>query len=69
MVQEIIAYLIISTAFGIFILNTLRFFNVIGKKSSRSSKCGACSSGCEVKELHQFSKPKFAKHDLYKFYL
>ena len=69
MVQEIIAYLIIAFAFGVLILNTLRFFNLIGKKNVSSSKCGGCTSGCEMKELHIMNKNRPVKHDQYKFYL
>lgn len=69
MIQEIIAYLIITIAFGILVLNILRFFNLIGKKTANSSKCGGCSSGCEMKEMHLTGKSKLVKHDQYKFYL
>lgn len=69
MIQEIIAYLIIAFAFGVLILNTLRFFNLIGKKNVNSSKCGGCTSGCEMKELHIMNKNRPVKHDQYKFYL
>lgn len=69
MIQEIIAYLIIAIAFGILTLNILRFFNVVGKKHANSSKCGGCSSGCEMKEIHLSGKNKFVKSDQYRFYL
>lgn len=69
MIQKIIAYLIISVAFGMLIVNILRFFNVTGKKSVNSSKCGGCSSGCEMKEIHQAGKNKVVKYDQYKYYL
>lgn len=69
MIQEIIAYLIIAIAFGILVLNILRFFNLVGKKAANASKCGGCSTGCEMKELHQISKSKTIKYDQYRFYL
>jgi hypothetical protein len=58
MIQDIIAYLIISVAFGALTLNILHFFNLIGKKSANSSNCSECSAGCEMKELHQYKKDK-----------
>lgn len=58
MIQDLIAYLIISIAFGALILHILRFFNIIGKKPVNTSQCGGCSTRCEMKELHQFKKPK-----------
>lgn len=69
MIQEVIAYLIIVIAFGILAINILRFFNLVGKKTANSSKCGGCSTGCEMKELHLVGKNKSGKHDQYKFYL
>jgi hypothetical protein len=69
MLQEIIAYLIIAVAFSILALNILRFFNLVGKKTVNSSKCGGCSSGCEMKELHLTGKARLEKQDQYKFYL
>jgi hypothetical protein len=67
MIQDLIAYLIISIAFGALILHILRFFNMIGKKSVNTSKCGGCSTGCEMKELHQIKKPK--NYDQYRIQL
>jgi len=67
MIQDLIAYLIISIAFGALILHILRFFNIIGKKSVNTSKCGGCSTGCEMKEIHQFKKPK--NYDQYRIQL
>ena len=69
MIQEYIAYMIITIAFGIFIFNILSFFNITGKKSSKKGNCAGCSTGCEMKELHLMNKPKFMKHDQYKYYL
>jgi len=69
MIQEIIAYLIIFSAFGLLIFKTLSFFSLVGKKNVSQSKCGGCSSGCEMKELHQFTKKNKVKFDQYKFYL
>lgn len=66
MVQNIIAYLIISLAFGIFGYRILQFFNLTQKKAS---KCGGCTSGCSLKELHVVNKAKFDKIDQYRFYL
>ena len=67
MIQEIIVYLIITIAFGMLVLSMLRFFNLVGKKEVNSSKCGGCSTSCEMKELHQISKIR--KYDQYKLYL
>ena len=67
MTQDLIAYLIISIAFGALILHILRFFNIIEKKSVNTSKCGGCSIGCEMKEIHQFKKPK--NYDQYRIQL
>jgi len=58
MIQDLIAYLIISIAFGALILHILRFFNIMGKKSINTSKCSGCSAGCEMNELHQYKKDK-----------
>jgi hypothetical protein len=69
MIQEIIAYLIIIASFGAFIYNILSFFNMVGKKSTKSGNCAGCTSGCEIKELHVMNKPKFSKHNKYQFYL
>lgn len=69
MVQEYIAYLIILAAFGILAKNVLHFFGITGKKAVKSSSCSGCSSGCEMKEIHQLTKAKPVKHDQYKFYL
>jgi hypothetical protein len=69
MLQEIIAYLIIIMAFGFLLFNILKFFNLAGKKIVSSSKCGGCSSGCEMKELHQIVKRNSVKTDQYKYYL
>lgn len=66
MIQEIIAYLIIIAAFGIFIYRILQFFNLTSKKAD---KCGGCSTGCSLKELHVVNnKVKFDKKELYRFY-
>jgi hypothetical protein len=67
MTQNIIAYLIISIAAGALILHILRFFNIIGEKHVNTSKCRGCSGGCEIKELHQFKKPK--NYDQYRMQL
>jgi len=69
MIQEIIAYLIIIAAFGVFIYNILSFFNFSGRKTEKSGNCTGCTTGCEMKELHLINKPKFSKQDQYKFYL
>lgn len=69
MTQEVIAYLIIAIAFGILAINILRFFGLVGKKTANPSKCGGCSTGCEMKGLHLVGKKKLLKHDQYKFYL
>jgi len=69
MIQDIIAYLILAVTFGIFIRKILLFFNLTGKKTSISSKCSGCASGCEMKELNLMNKGKFTKHDQYRLYL
>jgi hypothetical protein len=67
MIQDLIAYLIISIAFGALILHILRFFNIISKKPVNTSKCRGCSTGCGMKELHEFKKPK--NYDQYRIQL
>ena len=69
MIQDIIAYLILFAAFGIFIQKILRFLNLSRKSKSNSSACGGCTTGCEMKEIHLMKKGKFAKRDQYRFYL
>jgi hypothetical protein len=69
MIQDIIAYLIISAAFGALTLNILQFFNLTDKKSANSSKCGGCSGGCEMKEIHQFKKDKPTNYNQFKIQL
>ena len=69
MVQEFIAYLIILAAFGILAKNVLQFFGITGKKAVKSSGCSGCSSGCEMKELHQLTRGKTVKRDQYRYYL
>ncbi len=65
MVQDIIAYIIIIIAFGVLVYRILQFFNLTKKKAS---KCGGCTTGCSLKELHIANKAKFNKNDLYSFY-
>jgi hypothetical protein len=69
MIQDIIAYLIISVAFGALTLNILQFFNLIGKKTANSSKCAGCSTGCELKELNQFKKDKPTNYNQFRIQL
>jgi hypothetical protein len=69
MIQDIIAYLIISIAFGALLLNIFQFFNLIGKKNTNSSKCSGCSTGCEIKELHQLKKDQPKSYDQYRMQL
>ena len=66
MVQDIIAYLIISAAFGLLLYRVLQFFNLTKKKPA---KCGGCASGCSLKELHVVNIAKFDKDDQYRIYL
>lgn len=66
MVQDIIAYLTIAAAFGVLIYRILQFFNLTGTKQA---KCGGCTTGCSLKELHVASKPKFDRNDQYRLYL
>lgn len=66
MIQNIIAYLIIVSAFGMLTYRILQFFNLTSKKAD---KCGGCSTGCSLKELHGANnKVKFDKKELYRFY-
>jgi len=69
MIQDFIAYFIISIAFGALIIHILQFFNIIGKKAVSASKCSGCSSRCEMKELQQFRKDKPASYDQYRIQL
>jgi len=69
MIQDIIAYLIISFAFGILLIRILRFFNLAGKKTANNSKCGGCTSGCEMKERHAFNKNKPTNYDQFRLQL
>jgi len=66
---DFIAYLIVSIALGALILNILRFFNIVGKKHPNSSKCGGCTTGCEMEELHQFRENKPSNYDRYRMQL
>lgn len=66
MIQDIIAYTIVFAAFGFLIFRILQFFNLTRKKQE---KCGDCTSGCSIKELHVVDKIKFNNNDRYKFYL
>ena len=63
MLQNIIAYLIIFLALSNLIYKILRFFNLTGKQSINSSKCGGCTSGCEMKEIHLLRKNNSIKND------
>ncbi len=65
MFQDIIAYIIVIAAFGVLVYRILQFFNVTKKKAS---KCGGCTTGCSLKELHIANKTKFNKNDQYSFY-
>jgi len=69
MMLDFIAYLIVSIALGALILNILRFFNIVGKKHASSSKCGGCTTGWGIEELHQFRKNKPTIYDRYRMQL
>ncbi|MDD2307464.1 MAG: hypothetical protein PHP53_22365 [Prolixibacteraceae bacterium] len=69
MIQNIIAYLIISVAFGALALNILQFFNLVGKKSGNTTKCSGCSGGCEIKEIQQFKKDKPTNYNQFRMQL
>ncbi len=69
MIQDLIAYLIIFFAFGALALNIFKFFNLAGGKATNSSKCGGCSSGCDMKELQEFKKSKPTNYDQYRIQL
>jgi hypothetical protein len=66
---DYIAYLIVSMALGALIINTLRFFNIVGEKHANSSKCGGCTTGCEMEGLHQFRKNKPSNYDQHRIQL
>ena len=66
MVQDIIAYIIITAAFAILLYRILQFFNLTKKKSN---KCVGCATGCSLQELHIVSKSKFNKANQYLYYL
>jgi len=69
MIKDIIAYLIISVAFGALTLNILQFFNLTGKKTANSSSCSGCSTGCEMKELHQYKKGRPTDYNQFRIQL
>ncbi len=69
MIQDAIAYLIIFLAFGTLVLNILRFFNLTGKKTANGSSCAGCSSGCEMKELHELKKKKPTNYNQFRIQL
>jgi len=69
MMLDFIAYLIILTAIGALILNILRFFKIVGGKRANSPKCGSCTTGCEVKEIHQMLKNKPTNYNQYRMQL
>lgn len=56
MIQEIIAYLIITLAFSSLFYHILRFLNLTGKKQVSHSKCAGCTSDCELKEINHPGK-------------
>lgn len=64
MVQDIIAYIIITAAFAILLYRILQFFNLTEKKPS---KCGGCATGCSLHELHIVTKSKYNKADQYRY--
>jgi hypothetical protein len=66
MVQDIIAYLIIITAFGFMIFRIQQFFSLTGTKST---KCCGCATDCSLKKMHIANKVKLDKNDQYRFYL
>lgn len=69
MILDIIAYLIILMAFIALGRNILLFFNVIGKKQTRTAKCSGCSSGCDIKKTGMFGNNKLQTRNQYKFHL
>jgi len=69
MIQDIIAYLILSVAFGALTLNILQFFNLIGKRTANSSNCSGCSTGCEMKELHHYKKDRPTDYNQFRIQL
>lgn len=68
MIQEVITYIIVATAFGVAIYRTLQSFNLIGRRKSDAAKCSSCSGGCEIKDLHVMNGQKPVKHNKYQFY-
>lgn len=69
MTLDTIAYFIIFTAVGALIRNIFRFFNPVVKKQANTLKCGGCTSGCEIKGIHELNRNKLTHRDQYKFYL
>jgi len=69
MIQNLIAYLIIGIAFCALMVNILRFFKIIDKKSTNSSKCAGCSTSCGMKKLHPLKRKNVVNQDRYRFYL
>ena len=68
MIQEIITYLIVATAFGMAIYRILKSFSLFGKKTSSQAQCSGCSGGCEIRELHVMNGKKLTKRNNYQFY-
>ena len=69
MMLDFIAYLIVSIALGALILNILRFFNIVGKSHANNPKCGGCTTGCGMEELHYLRKKKQTDYDRYRMQL
>jgi hypothetical protein len=71
MIQDYIAYLIISAAFGTFLYRFLGFFNLVGKKTVKSGNCAGCTTGCEMKHSQHFfaNKKGKSKQSQYQYYL
>lgn len=68
MIQEILTYIIVAIAFVVAAYRILQSFNLIGRKKSDAAKCGSCSGGCEIKEMHAMNRQKPVKHNKYQFY-
>lgn len=69
MIQEIVSYAIIGSAFGVVALRTAQFFFVSTKKKKKNSKCASCSADCMLKELSLENKDKCPSREELNIYL
>jgi hypothetical protein len=69
MIQNIIAYAIIATAWIAIFIKAIRFFNLSGKNKKHSSKCGSCTAECALRDLHIPVKERCSTPDKIEIYL